>query len=282
MNSLLLAPAPPSSHSRLLEESGDDVRPFIESNPFRPKASPDTKDENASLLSEPAAFSAAHADNAPTTSTGAAALTGNNGSASLVLEASAGAPSTPPAQEVGVVGQGLPVRTTLLGCGGGDGSGATGREGASAATPVVAVPAVTTPAAAAPAPAMKPTVPTAGAGITRHDGARVSLLDAIELVLTTGPLFKRRQAEVGEEAGAGAEARVAQESGGPGGIRAARREALGLRVIGKHIEVPVAAAVSELLKAASAAAERWDLPRREQETLKAWSAKAAASVAING
>ncbi|CAM9832493.1 unnamed protein product [Laminaria digitata] len=69
-----------------------------------------------------------------------------------------------------------------------------------------------------------------------------------------------------------------QDSGSPGASREARRIALGFQGFGDNVEVSVTAAVSELLKAASTAAERWDLPPGEQEALRAWLNAAATSV----
>lgn len=115
----------------------------------------------------------------------------------------------------------------------------------------------------------------AAAGTIHHGDARVSLLDAIEVVLTTGPLSHRRQTGMEAEAEAGA----AEESGETGAVAAARRAGLGFQGFGANVEVSVATAVSELLKVASVAAERWGLPPGEQETLRAWSNAAATSVA---
>ena len=229
-------------------------------------------------------------------------LTGSKRSASSALEAAAGTPS-PPAGVVEAVGQALPLTvTTLPDDGGGNNGGeAKGLEEA-IATPVVAAAtpaaATTTTAIAATAAAAATTTTaiaataaaanaaeTGVAGSAHHGDTRVSLLDAVELVLTTGPFSHRRQAgmgvSVGVATGAGAEGKagVAQESAGTGATTATRRAGLGFQGFGDNVEESVATAVSELLKAASAAAERWGLPLGEQETLKAWSNAAATSVA---
>ncbi|CAM9832496.1 unnamed protein product, partial [Laminaria digitata] len=169
---------------RLLEESGADVRPFIESNPFQPKASPDTKDENAStLLSDASSLPATHADGAPIASTGAGAHTGSKRNASSAREASAVPPS--PAEALGAVAQALPSSGTALPDCRGGGGGANSLEEATATTPAVAaaVPAATTKTTKE---AASITTAVAAAGTTRRGDARVSLLDAIELILTTG------------------------------------------------------------------------------------------------
>lgn len=126
VDSLLLANSPPSSRSRLLEESGADVRPFIECNPFQPKAPPDTKEGNASTPSNSTAFSAAHAHSSPTTSTGAAVHAGNIRRASNALEAVAWSPSPRPVEAVEALGQALPLTGLTLPDGGGDGGDASG------------------------------------------------------------------------------------------------------------------------------------------------------------
>ena len=278
-DSLLLANPPSSSRSRLLEESGADVRPFIACNPFQPKAPPDTQDGNASSPSDATAFSAAHADISPATSTGAAVLTENARSASRALEAATGTPFPRPVEAVEALGQALPLVGTPLPDGKGDGGDTSGLEEAAATTRVAAATAPNTAAATAPNTA------AAAAGTIPHADARVSLLDAVELVLTTGPLSHRSQAgvggrggvetEAGEEAGTGA----VQGSGGTELVTAARRTRLEFQGFEKNDEVSVATAVSELLKAASAAAGRWDVPLEEQEMLRAWSNAAATSVA---
>ena len=180
-------PTPPGLPARLirshlLENSGTDVRPFIESNPFQPMAA-----------------------EALTTATGAGIYEDGGGSVSC----------SPPE-----------------------------------------------PSAAAAA-------------------ARLSFLDAVELVLTTGPLSR------GENGGGGGASAAAAAAAAAVSTAESSREAAGLSAgsrggggpgfqgFGRHVHASVVAAVVELLGAATSAAERWGLPPQERERLKAWSRAAA-------
>lgn len=93
-------------------------------------------------------------------------------------------------------------------------------------------------------------------------------MQAVELVLTTGPLSRERGgaspaaavAPSGERAGLAAEA----AGGGYGGT-------LTFEGFGQNVQASVVEAVAGLLGEATAAAERWGLSPQERGRLQAWS-----------
>lgn len=116
--------------------------------------------------------------------------------------------------------------------------------------------------------------------------SKFSFLEAIELVLTTGPLSKERLRDAGKAAAltseppavtsSSRETKAVAAKDSDGGDRDGVRSSSFVG-FGHDVEAPVIAAVTELLQEATAAAERWGLPLRERESLQAWSRAAGAT-----
>lgn len=118
------------------------------------------------------------------------------------------------------------------------------------------------------------------AGVASPPPARLSFLQAVELVLTTGPLSRERR---DDGRGGAPVALVADASGeaSPPGDRVAPptagRGSPTFEGFGDNVEASVVASVLELLRRATAAAERLGLSPRERERLAMWSGAAAAT-----
>lgn len=116
------------------------------------------------------------------------------------------------------------------------------------------------------------TAPTTAAATTIKMSFRdtsICLSEAVGLVLTTGPLARHEAAT----AAAAADSRGAAVTY----LKTANRE--DFDGFGMNVEASVVAAVLELLGAASAAAERWNLSPEERGRLRVWLGAAAAGVA---
>lgn len=106
-------------------------------------------------------------------------------------------------------------------------------------------------------------------------------MQAVELVLTTGPLSREWRddgcgAPVAQAANASEEAFPSEEAAP---LTAGRRDGgrSTFEGFGKNVEASVVASVLELLRRATAAAERWGLSPQERERLASWSRAAAAT-----
>ena len=116
-----------------------------------------------------------------------------------------------------------------------------------------------------------------------NGGGGVSFVQAVELVLTTGPLSRElRSNGGGASTPAAAAAAAAAASSGEGSGQAGEAAAGGgggggcggrstFEGFGQNVRASVVKAVVELLRGANAAAERWGLTPQERQQLRAWS-----------
>ncbi|CAM9412554.1 unnamed protein product, partial [Hapterophycus canaliculatus] len=136
---------------------------------------------------------------------------------------------------------------------------------------------------------------TPAAGATAGAPAvRFSFVQAVELVLTTGPLSRERRDKTGTAAAAAAAVPVAATTSssdeGPGEVAAGgdmatlgcgggaeKGASASFEGFEKSVEASVVLAVSDLLREATAAAERWGLSSQERDRLRTWSEAAAAT-----
>ncbi|CBJ28121.1 expressed unknown protein [Ectocarpus siliculosus] len=114
--------------------------------------------------------------------------------------------------------------------------------------------------------------------------ARLSFLQAVELVLTTGPLSREWRDDDGRGGSPVVQVADASEEASPSGEGVAPPTAgrceggrSTFEGFGKNVEASVVASVLELLRRATAAAERWGLSPQERERLALWSSAAAAT-----
>lgn len=126
---------------------------------------------------------------------------------------------------------------------------------------------------------------------TGAPAARFSFVQAVELVLTTGPLSRERGDKVAIAPAVATTAAIAASTeegsrevaagggaaapGGGGGVE----KASGVIFEGfeKNAEASVVSAVTDLLREAIAAAERWGLSPQDRDRLRMWSQAAAAT-----
>ncbi|CAM9911655.1 unnamed protein product [Ectocarpus sp. 4 AP-2014] len=114
--------------------------------------------------------------------------------------------------------------------------------------------------------------------------ARLSFLQAVELVLTTGPLSREWRDDDGRGGSPVVQGEDASEEASPSGEGVAPPKAgrceggrSTFEGFGKNVEASVVASVLELLRRATAAAERWGLSQQERDSLDLWSRAAAAT-----
>ncbi|CAN0374913.1 unnamed protein product [Ectocarpus sp. 12 AP-2014] len=114
--------------------------------------------------------------------------------------------------------------------------------------------------------------------------ARLSFLQAVELVLTTGPLSREWRDDDGRGGSPVVQGADASEEASPPGEGVAPPKAgrceggrSTFEGFGRNVEASVVASVLELLRRATAAAERWGLSQQERERLALWSRAAAAT-----
>lgn len=208
--------------SRLLEDSGADVRPFIKRNPFLPTCFGEASEETPATASMPAPLSSNEVTDAAPSAAGRTPLECTP-SASLprtieVADADRGRQPGLSSSPVGV--EFTPPQTAL-----------------------------------------------AAGTMSLHDRQGLSISEAIELVLTSGPLARRMASQ---EAGAAAPEAACNLAAATLVVEPAVMQGFS-EEFGESLEASVVAAITDLLREASAAAERWGLSPAERERLAAWS-----------